>query len=608
MTSTLKKMKKSGFVGIAALLLLAVALISLLPPLRLDLTEDKLYTLSTGTLNLLDKLDGEPVQLTLYYSDSVSKDIPTLRAYARRVTEMLREYQLHGHGKIKLTVVDPEPFSENEDKAAAAGLQGRPAGNNDTIYFGLVVEKGEHKREVISFFNAEKEASLEYDISQLVYRVSREKPVMVGIISDLPIFQHRDMSSPQVIKPKIILEQLRQMFDIKRVYDNHIDKIEDDIDLLMLVHPRLWPESTLYAIDQFVLRGGRLVVFMDPDAEMDESEKGLFDAAAFQDRSSSLEQLLTAWGVQYDSTKILLDYQYAHAIPVTRYGQALPHVGVLGIRDAGINHDDAMTTSVDQVNLATTGVLAAAPGASTHFTMLMQSSGEAQLITAEQYRKASNHEVLLQHFQSDHKGPYAIAAHITGPAKTAFPDKKDGLMASKQDISVVLFADTDILDDRMWVQVDDVYGQPVATPWASNSDLIVNVMEKLSGSVDLISVRGRGSYNRPFDRVIALERAASERLRAEQENLQQRLTETEKQLQSLTEENKAQAEIDKFQAQRLQIRKNLRDVQHQLNRDIEELGSTLKIVNILAVPAVLAFIAIVIAIYRRKKTARVSAG
>jgi len=644
----MKLIKKFNFLVLALLLLLCVGLISALPPLRLDLTHDKLYTLSDGTLNLLGKLEGEPLHVTLFYSDKVTQNIPTIRAYSHRVKEMLHEYQLHSHGKIKLDIIDPEPFSEAEDRAAALGLQGVPTSNKDTIYFGLVVEKGD-KREIIPFFNSEKEASLEYDISQAIYRINQPKHLVVGVISDIPIFQHRNMSSPQTIKPKVILEQLRQMFDIKRMYDNHVEKIDDEIDLLMVVQPHLWPESTLYAIDQFVLRGGRLLVFMDPNAEMDESEKDLFGGDAFQDKSSSLEQLLPAWGVQFDPKKIVLDYQFAHSIPVTRYGQALPHVGVLGIRDAGFNRTEAMTASVDQVNVATAGALIPIPGASTHFTMLMQSSAESELMDTEEYNKIPNHELLLQKFKADGHGPYTLAAYITGPAKTAFPngkpvvpdesknaskntkktvkkaapdkeavtDKQDAqLLQSKQDISVVLFADTDILDDRMWVQVEEFYGQPVATPWASNSDLIVNVLEKLSGSVDLIHVRGRGSYNRPFERVNALEREASEKFRDEQEKLQAKLTETEQHLKALTDANgddsgapsepnaEQKAEIEKFQQERLQIRKKLREVQHNLNEDIDHLGSVLKVINILAVPVLIIIAALGAIFIRRKRTTK----
>jgi ABC-type uncharacterized transport system involved in gliding motility auxiliary subunit len=627
---------------LAFVLLASVGLISKLPPVRIDLTQDTLYTLSPGTLKLLDKLQGEPIHLTFYYSDKVTKNIPTVRAYARRVRETLREYELRSHGKIVLDIVDPEPFSEQEDHASSLGLQAVPAGNNDTVYFGLVGEKfvpasdessgkkaasNATRREIIAFFNTEKENSLEYDISQLVYRLNQPKPLVVGIISDLPIFQHRNMSSPQTVKPKIILEQLRQMFDIKRVYDSNIDKIDDEVDLLMVVHPHLWPEQTLYAIDQFVLRGGRLLAFMDPDAEMDESEKGLSGDDPFEDKSSSLEQLLTAWGVQYDPRKIVLDYHFAHSIPVTRYGQALPHVGVLGIRDEGFNRAEAMTATVDQVNISTAGALAAIPGATTHFAMLMQSSKESELMDAGEYRKIPNHELLLQKFKPDGRGPYALAAYITGSAKTAFPGGKPmvkqqdtdntqpQLLQSKQGISVVLFADTDILDDRMWVDVQDFYGQPVATPWASNSDLIVNVLEKLSGSTDLINVRSRGSYNRPFDRVDALEKKASEQLRAEEETLQSRLNETEARLQELTHQDSGGAavsspqdltpeqkqEVENFQRERMQIRKRLREVQHSLNRDIEQLGSRLKWINILAVPLLLTLLALLISLLRRRR-------
>jgi len=612
----------AGLVAIAFILLTAILLISWMRPWRVDLTENNIYTLSPGSLSLLEKWQGEPLRLTFYYSDQVTQEIPTLRAYAKRVRETLEEYELQSKGKILLNIVDPEPFSEAEDEAARLGLQAIPAGNNDQIYFGLVGEQGnpdktaEVKREVIAFFNPEKENSLEYDISQLIYRLQRNKPLVVGVISDIPVFQYRDARSGQVNPSKVIMEQLRQMFDVRRVYDTTVTEIDDEIDLLMVIHPHLWSSETLYAIDQFVLRGGRLLAFMDPKAEMDQSEKMLFGSSGDEDKSSSLDQLLTAWGVQYDPKQVLLDYQFSHTIPVTQYGQALPHVGVLGIRDEGFNREEAMTATTDQVNLATAGALSALPDASTTFIPLMKSSSDAQLLSVEDYDRAGNHEELLRQFKSDGKGSYTLAAYINGPVKTAFPEKKSNkehLAQSRENISVVLFADTDILDDRMWVQVDNFYGQPVARAWASNSDLIMNVLEKLGGSVDLINVRSRGTYNRSFDRVNELERAASDKLRQEEEVLRQKLAETEERLMALNNEGavtetgetievtpEQQQEIDKFQQERLEIRKRLREVQHQLNKDIEQLGSTLKILNMFAVPVLLAIFLLVMTWLRRR--------
>lgn len=632
----------AGLLGIAAFMLAAVLFLSWIRPWRIDLTENNLYTLSPGTLNLLRGIEGDPIRFDFYYSDKVTQDIPTLRHYSKRVREILEEYELQSNGKIILNVIDPEPFSEAEDEAAALGLQGIPAGNNDTIYFGLVAVKSAKdthtQQDMIPFFNPEKENSLEYEISQLIYRLQRNKPLVVGIISDIPVFQHRDMRSGQVNEPKIILEQLRQMFDVRRVYDTEIHHIDDEIDLLMVIHPHLWSENTLYAIDQFVLRGGRLVAFMDPKAEMDNSEKMMFGNSGMEDQSSSLEQLLTSWGVQYDPKQVLLDYGFAHTIPVTQYGQSLPHVGVLGIRDNGFNREEAMSANADQVNLATTGALFPLPGAATTFTPLMQSSSQAQLVSTETYDRAGNHEALLRGFASDGKGPYSIAAFITGPVASAFPegmpkvgDKKQGdekaatdqadnkkpehLKSSTAPAAIVLFADTDILDDRMWVQVQDFYGQKVAQPWASNSDLILNVLEKLGGSVDLINVRGRGSYNRPFDRVMELERAASDVLRQEEESLRQKLSETEDRLMALSGDDQLamggeapeltaeqKLELEKFQHERLEIRKRLREVQHQLSSDIEKLGAVLKAINMLAVPILLLLVWAIMAGLKRRSS------
>jgi len=654
--TVLSRSLKSGFglLILAVVLLVSIALLSTVSNVRLDLTEDRLYTLSDGTKNILSSIEGEPLHLSFFYSKKITQEVPVLRAYAKRVEEMLREYEMQSDGKVVLHVIDPEPFSEEEDQAALYGLQGVPTGQNDMIYFGLVGERsvaeGEGARqELIEFFNPEKEEFLEYDISQLIYRLAQDKPLVVGVISSLPIFQHMNMQTRQREEPKIIMEQLRQMFDIKRMYDTSIEKIDEEIDLLMLVHPHLWPQETLYAIDQFVLRGGRLLVFMDPDAQLDEAEGAMFQG--FQDRSSSLEQLLTAWGVEYDSKKILLDYKFAHSIPVTRYGQVLPHVGVIGIEGEGINREESMTANVEQINLATTGVIQPIEGATTNFVPLLQSSNEAQLIDVQEYSGTSNHGELLRLFQADGHGPYTLAAFVNGSVKSAFPegrpvindeadaegdtvsnegtsDELEGgssnelpehLNQSEQDIAVVLFADTDILDDRMWAQVQDFFGQKVVVPWAGNSDLIVNVLEKLSGSVDLINVRSRGTYHRPFSRVDELERQASERFRAEEERLLVKLEETEARLMELnTEPDPAvsmvepieltpeqQAEIDKFERERMEIRKNLREVQHRLNKDIEVLGTRLKIINIALIPFLLVVLSLLMAILKSRRAVSV---
>lgn len=568
---------------------LGMIMISIMPPLRIDLTESKLYTLSDGTIRLIRHIEDGPVIFKFYYSDTASKNIPRLRTYAKRVTEILREYELQSSGNIKLKIINPEPFSQQEDEASADGLLAVPAGNDDSIYLGLVIETTAGKKETIDFFNPEKESSLEYDISQLLFRAQQKKPVVAGVISELPVFQHRNPSSPQVIKPKVILEKLREIFEVKRVFDVNIDSINDDIDLLIVVHPHLWPERTLDLIDQFVLKGGKLLVLMDPYAEMDQSEDFLF-GGGFKDRSSSLDKLLLKWGVAYDPSKVVLDYGYAHAIPVTRYGQALPHVGVIGVRDDSFNRESSITRNLDQVNFATPGALSAIPGASTMFTPLIRSSAESQLVSTETYHGYGNHGTALQHFKSDGEGPRVLAAHITGKVESA-------------EISVVLVADTDIIDDRMWVQVDDFYGKQVATPFSNNADFMINALEQLSGSSDLIYTRSRGSYNRPFDQVIELEQQASLRFSEQQDLLMQKLEETERQLMELQSNEDPSAmkhEIQKFESERFEIRKNLREVKHQLNQDIENLGSLLKMLNILLVPLLLAGGIVVFRLFKRK--------
>lgn len=617
-----------GLVLLAVVLLAGTMLLAPLRQWRLDLTQDKLYTLSPGTRNILRDLK-EPVHLTFYYSEALTRDIPVLRNYAQRVQELLAEYERVANGKLKLDIVKPEVFSEEEDEAAAAGLQGVPNGNGEAIYLGLAGERAEQKQQV-AFFNPQRESFLEYDISQMIYRLQQPQPVVAGVITGLPVFRSLDYKTNRPRPAWAIVNQLQELFDIRRELDPNIDKIDDDLNLLVVIHPNMLPEKTLFAIDQFVLRGGKLLAFVDPVAEADESEGRM--GTGFTDRSSSLEQLFDAWGIDYDPKKVLLDLTYAHNIPVTQYGRELPHVGVLGLEGSAFNREQNMVAELENVNIQSAGALSAKAGATTQFIPLLSSSEKSQLMDAEQYATLGDHSALLRQFQPDNQRRH-VAALVIGDVKTAFPNGKPApvagqpievpaadqpapvyLTSSQKSIQVIVVADTDLLTDRMWVEMQDFYGQPMLSPFAANGDMVVNMIDALGGSADLVSLRSRGTYQRPFTRVDALEKAASERLREEQDALTQALAETEKKITALskpaanTEEDapleltaEQKAEVTKFQQEKLRIRKNLRDVQHRLNSDVEQLGMLLKIINIAAVPALLILVALLLSFARARR-------
>lgn len=610
-------MKKLSLPALALLLLLGVMGLSTIGQWRIDLTEGKLYTLSDGTENILQNIK-EPVTLKFYYSESLTRDIPMLRNYARRVEEMLREYERAANGKLVLEIIHPEVFSEDEDAAAAAGLQALPNGHGESIYMGLSGSRGD-RTETIALFNPQKENLLEYQISQLVYKLSRPAPVVVGVISQLPVFRSMD---PKTNRPRpgwLIIDQLTQLFDIRRQIDPSVDKIDDDLNVLIVIHPHMLPEKTLFAIDQFVLRGGRLLTFVDPFAELDDNEAMLGDG--FADRSSSLEQLFTAWGIDYNPKKVVLDLGYAHSIPAEKNGREVPHVGVLSLEAEAINREQNVIADLENINVASVGALSQLPGSSTKFIPLLTSSDKTDLMDADQYAAIGNHADLLAKMKPGNQR-YCFAALVSGVVKTAFPEGKPAtsqfsgniLLESKDPVQTIVVADTDVLSDRMWVDRQDYFGQVMATPFAANGDMLVNMVDALGGSKDLISLRSRGTYQRPFTRVDALEKAASSRLHEQEDALTQALSAAEKQINALslpapgadpsapadlTPEQKT--EITKFQQEKLKIRKNLREVRRQLNSDVERLGVVLKIINIAAVPVLLTLIALVAAWWRRRR-------
>lgn len=614
-----------GLVLLAGVLLVGVALLANLDQWRVDLTEGKLYTLSDGSKNILKNMD-KPVTLRFYYSASLARDIPVLQNYARRVEEMLREFERSANGKLILEIIHPEVFSEEEDAAAAAGLQGIPNGRGESIYLGLVGlpdgSSADQKQEQIALLNPQKEHLLEYEISQMVYRLNRAAPITVGMISSLPVLRSVDRKT-NLVKPHwLIIDQLQQLFEIRRQIDPAVDSIDDDLNLLIVVHPNKLPEKTLFAIDQFVLRGGKLLVFVDPVAEQDDSEGSL--GGGYADRSSDLEQLFTAWGIDYDAGKVVLDLTYAHSIPVEMNGRTVPHVGILGLDGKAINREQNVIAELENINIASAGALSQRAGSSTQYVPLLTSGDRTQLMDAEEYSLIGRHNELLSKMKAEDKHHH-FAVWISGPVKTAFPEGKPATSAyagsvlteSAQPIQVIVVADTDVLSDRMWVQRQDYFGQVMATPFAANGDMLVNMVDALGGSADLISLRSRGTYQRPFTRVDALEKAASARWREQEDALTRALSETEKKISALhapsadgdpaspvelTAEQKA--EIASFQQEKLKIRKNLREVQRQLNSDVEQLGSALKIINITAVPALLTIVALGISLLRRRRARR----
>lgn len=629
---TTAKTRSFDLWGLLLLVLLFLAVIMLgnvaLRGMRWDLTEGQLFTISEGTKRILADID-EPVNLYYFFSDKQTADLPTVRDYARRVEEMLDEFAAYAGSNIKLQKIDPVPFSEQEDLAAKFGLQSVPVGNSgETIYFGVAGTNSVDDAAAIPFMHADKQQFLEYDLAKLVYTLANPKRPVIGVMTSLPMLSDFDPMTQRIRDSWILAEQIEGLFDLRRIATT-ADRIDDDVDVLMLVHPKNLPDNTLYAIDQFVLGGGKALIFVDPRAEMDRPTNPNDPMAAMQaSQSSDLARLFEAWGIEYSPNQIVGDKQLALSITMRPGEPPVRHVGMLGLTRDSLDQDDVVSGGLDQVNVAMIGYFRKSDDAAIELIPLIQSSTDAMPIPADRLRFLADPAELLDGFEATGER-YVLAARLKGELETAFPDgapapagdtgsgesadTPEHLSSSDGEISMILVADTDVLTDRLWVQVNRFFGQRIANAWASNGDFVVNALDNLTGSNDLIGIRGRATYSRPFLRVQELEREADERWRGTIQELEDQLAQTESKLAELQanrdDDNLAiltdeqSAELERFQQQRIQVRRDLRDVQLTLNQDKERLGVWLKVLNILVLPFLLT-IALAFFASRRRTHAR----
>lgn len=584
---------------------------------RLDLTESKLYSIAPGTERILESLD-EPINLYFFFSQDASSHAPAIRAYAQRVRELLEEMAERSDGKLRLQVIDPEPFSEDEDRAAEFGLQSVPLGPyGESVYFGLAGTNSTDGRETIGFFQPDKEEFLEYDIASLIHRLANPQRPTIGLMSSLPVDAGFDPMTGQMREGWASIAQLRELFTVQTIATD-VQQIPDEIDVLTVIHPRDLTPATLYAIDQFVMRGGKLIAFVDPQSENDPMAHQTGPMGA---RSSSLDKLFEAWGVEFDPDQFVADRELALTVALRAGDRPEPHIAILGFNRSSMNASDVVTSNLDSINTMTVGALKKQEGASIEFEPLIQSSENAMLMPTSRLPFLADSRALLDDFKATGER-YTVAARISGKLSSAFPDgppETEGSPASaapslaqtEGDAHLIIVADTDVLADPLWVRTQNVFGQRFAVAWANNGDFVSNSLDNLAGSSDLISIRGRQSFFRPFTRVDALRQRADDQLRAKEQELNRELRETERKLSeleagrsndgSLMLSPEQEAELMRFQQQRVRIRKELRDVRRSLDVEIERLGTALKFWNILFIPILIAIGAIVLAASRRRR-------
>ncbi|MBT1065686.1 Gldg family protein [Bowmanella sp. Y26] len=606
----------STFVAGVLLLLVFFVLVllnnQLLGSARLDLTENQVYSLSEGSKQVLNELD-EPVHLYLFFSDKASKGMTGLRNYANRVESLLEEYRSASKGKIILHKVDPEPFSEAEDEASRFGLTAASVGAaGDAIYLGLAARNAFDDEKVIGFFDPQQESFLEYEISKLIYQLSDPKQVKVTLITDLQVQGGQNPMTGRFDPAWTSISQLQQLYDVQ-VLGSDAASVPVDTDVLLLIHPKNLTDALQFSIDQYALNGGKLMVFVDPHHESDPM------AAMGGANGSDLHKLFDAWGIGFDADQVVLDA--ATGLDIRTQSGVTRHMGFLGLGAEQLDSSDVITRGLELINGASFGQFSAPKGPGLSWHPLLHSSASSRLVDNMSYAMTRDAKQLADNFVSSDQ-QYVLAARLAGKVKSAFDSAPEGAEVSQWraegEINVILVGDTDLLTDRFWVSQSNFFGQTIFTPFANNGDFLTNAVENLGGSNALISIRSRGTFSRPFDVVQALTVKAEQAFRDQEQLLQRELDETEQalaQLQGQRSEGGAlvldaqqQQALDDFMQKKIEIRRALRDVRHQLDKDIERLGSWLKFINIAVAPILLVLLLGLMARLLRRKAGKVKHG
>ena len=588
----------------------------LLVNLKIDMTEDRLYTLSSGTKTIIERIQ-EPIDLKLYFSIKRFAGYPELLSHGNLVRDMLEEYVSNSDGNLKLSIVDPEPFSEAEDEARNDGIRQLSIAPNATGYLGMVATDSTDGKIIIPFLNPGEETNLEYDLSKTLQDLIEQERKTVGLITTLPLMGPVSERSKLDGQPKTwaIFEILKENFNVVPIkFDS--SRIPGKIDVLLVIHPKNLPNSTKYALDQYVLGGGKLIMFVDPLAEGDPTSPDPTTPGVLPNLSSDPEDLLASWGIKMIDKKVVGDPQSAVKVNFgTPEGpRKIVYLPWLQIRDPYINEENPFTRGLSVLNVGTAGSLEIeSEMPELTFQKLFSATTNSGLLDGKTIIQIGTPSELFDRFEKDDLS-HTLAVHVSGIAKSYLlvgqttneiegsPESQKGLTSGKIDILIV--ADTDILSDRFWTDPRRYSTTGQIQPFSSNADFLVNAIEIYSGGSQLINLRNRGEFARPFEVVEELRRKAEAAYRDQEKELNTKLQDTENRLITLenssgegmilSEEQKA--EIDRFRLEQSKTRKELRSVQHKLIQDIEELGNRMKFVNTGLVPLLLLCLGLIVSV------------
>jgi ABC-type uncharacterized transport system involved in gliding motility auxiliary subunit len=620
--------------GIAVMGLILVAINFMADPVRvrIDLTREKAYTLSSGTKAILHKLDA-PVKIRFYFtqSENASPESVYLRDYARRVEDLLAEYKGIAGDKLIVEKYDPQPDSNAEDSAKLDGLEAKALSNGEEVYLGLAVSVLDEKQ-AIPFLDPTRERLLEYDLSRAIARVTTPERSVVGVMSPLPLFGMP--ANPMMAQmgqsgqePWAIITELKNDYTVKRV-DMDTDKIDDDVNVLLVVHPRNISNKAQFAIDQFIMRGGRLIAFLDPLPLVDSQQQQNPMLGNMGNRGSTLDKLLKAWGLQFDAGKVVADMNFKVRLG-GRGDQTTEAPAFLSVTSEGINGDDIVTSEIDNIWLPFVGAFTGTPAPGLRETVLLKSTPDSQLV--EGLLAQLSGDTIIKEFKPSGTN-YALALRLDGSFKTAFPqgeprdEKKIADTTDKQspaekanvwmketrtNNTVVLVGDADLLNDQFALQtVQTIFGN-FAKPVNGNLTFAENAVEQLSGDNNLIAVRSRATQNRPFTRITKMQTQADEAYQSKVKELETSLAETRQSLNELQRAKQGnqrfilspeqEAEIEKFRKKEAEVNIQLKEERKQLRHDIDSLEDRVKWLNLAAIPALVSLSGLGLALYQRRR-------
>lgn len=621
--------------GILAMVLILVAANFILAGVRkrVDLTQEKAYTLSAGTRAILAKLDT-PVKIRFYFSQSAAASPQTagIKTYAKQVEDLLTEYKQVGGSKIILEKYDPKPDSDAEDSARLDGVTGAQLPGGEPLYLGIAVSLLDTK-EVIPFCQPNREKLLEYDITRAITRVvNPEKPV-IGVMSSLPVFggggNPMMMQMGQRPQPAwALIGELRKDFTVKNIA-LAADKIDDDIKVLVVIHPKDITETTQFAIDQFVLRGGKLVAFLDANSLVDNQNQRNPMMGQMGGGGSSLDKLLKAWGVTFESTKVVADLNFKMVLGDNNDPNAQRPTW-LSLTPEGLNPDDIITSQIDNIWYFSGGAFSGTPADGLKQTVLIKSSKQSGFV--EGFLANLSPEGAMKDFKPSGT-EQSLAVRLSGKFKTAFPNGNpsqpapeagdtnapaapvgNSLKEGTAETTVILVGDADMIHDNFSIQESQTIFGPMRQLLNANLNFAQSAVEQLTGDNNLITVRSRATLKRPFEVVRQKEAEAAQKFQGVVDELQKKAQEAQQRISALQAQKsdknqqfilspEQQAELAKLEKESAETDKRLRGVRKELAREVDALKTRLAVINIFAVPAVVIIGGIFLAIYKRKLTA-----